>query len=222
MTRPISEQLFESFCESAGFPCIRLEESTEPGVRTPDFLWTLGDVQITVEVKQFDPNDDEIVAAAKLAVGEIVTFGGTPGHRLRGILSTAASQLKSRTKLATPGLLMLYDNTGPLGGHLDSYHIKTAMYGLEQVVFRQTPDGPTLSKCEDIRFGPKRKVSPDRNRALSAVGRLQQYGDRLYVDIFHNCFAAVPLEASLLRTAGVRHFRLAEKVPGEGQEWEEL
>jgi hypothetical protein len=173
-------------------------------------------------VKQFDPNDDEIVAAARLASGEIFTFGGTPGHRLHGILSTAASQLKSRTRLTTPGLVMLYDNTGPLGGHLDPYHIKTAMYGLEQVVFRQTPDGPTLSQYEDVRFGPKRKVAPDRNRAVSAVGRLQEYEGRLHVDLFHNCFAAAPLEASLLRTTAVRHFRLADKVPGQGQEWEEF
>ena len=71
-----------------------------------------------------------------------------------------------------PGILVLYDNIHLPHIHLDPYAIKTGMYGLEQVLIAPAMDGSIRSRFVDIIFGPRKKVGPERNRALSAIGHL--------------------------------------------------
>ena len=59
MSQPtISEKLFEQYCRDLSIPCESIE--TEEGVRTPDYQQTLAGHQVIVEVKQIDPNDEEV------------------------------------------------------------------------------------------------------------------------------------------------------------------
>ena len=94
------------------------------------------------------------------------------------------------------------------------------MYGLEQVVMTPSPSGSLAWRIVDTVFGPKRKVGPYRNRALSAVGRLyRESTERVAVDMYHNVYARVRLKPSMLGPS-VRHYRLGAKNPGMSQEWE--
>ena len=64
--KPVSEQLFEQFCEANQIPCSRVDT----GVRkTPDYVITLGGVRVTCEVKQIDPNAEDLRELAQIRDG---------------------------------------------------------------------------------------------------------------------------------------------------------
>jgi hypothetical protein len=214
-----SEELFEAFCKQEALPLRRLPP--REGVRTPDYVVGRFWRRIAVEVKQLDPNPEERQQQAAFDAGKIVTFAVTPGGRVRKAIDDGYPQLRAMTHACWPGILLLYDNLHLPTVHLDPYAIKTAMYGLEQVVMAPSVDGSLRSMIIDTIFGPKRKVGPERNRALSAVGHLyRESADRLGVDLYHNIYAAAPLKPSRLQASSVRHYRLATKEPGMSQEWE--
>ena len=56
-TETASEKLFEEFCGMNEIPCQRVGRAA---VRTPDFAIELRGTQITSEVKQIDPNDEDL------------------------------------------------------------------------------------------------------------------------------------------------------------------
>jgi len=57
MTRTESERLFESsFCKAHVVACRRVTETTEP---RPDYELEIAGQQVLVEIKQFDPNEEE-------------------------------------------------------------------------------------------------------------------------------------------------------------------
>ena len=214
-----SEELFEAFCNQEGLLVRRLPQ--REGVRTPDYLVGRWWRRIAVEVKQLEPNPEERRKQTAFDAGRMVTVGGTPGDRVRKAIDDGYPQLRAMTRGCWPGILVLYDDFHLPTMHLDPYAIKTGMYGLEQVVIAPGIDGSVGSRIIDTIFGPKRKVGPERNRALSAVGQLyRESADRVRLDLYHNIYTAAPLEPSSLQAASVRHYRLAVKKPGMPQDWE--
>ena len=216
-----SETLFEALCQQEGFPFRRVPR--REGVRTPDYLVGPLFKRIVVEVKQLEPNEEERRQQAEFDAGRIVTFGGTPGHRVRKEIDDGYPQLRAMTHGCRPGILVLYDNVHMPHIHLEPYAIKAGMYGLEQVLIAPAIDGSVGSRFVDIVFGPKRKVGPERNRALSAVCHLyKDAADHVGLEVFHNVYAAVPLNPARLAGSTIRHHRLAVKQPGVSQEWEHI
>ena len=83
--RPVSELLFEAYCERAQIDCEPIP--TEKGVKTPDYELSIGGQVIIAEVKEL-LEEDEAQGQVK---SEIV------GARIRENIKRCARQLKTRT-----------------------------------------------------------------------------------------------------------------------------
>jgi len=153
-----SEEMFRIFCRRVGWWPWRVRTRDTAELRRPDFVVWRWFRRVAVEVKQINPNPDDVEQNSRMDAGLIATFGGEPGARLRDAIKDASSQLKSMTRARWPGLVVLYDNTG-LSNYVDGYHIKTAMYGLEMVVLQRTGRTSPMSEIVDTRFGPRRRMT---------------------------------------------------------------
>ena len=191
------------------------------GVATPDYVLGRLLKRVAVEVKQIDPNEAERQKQAAFDAGAGVIFGGVPGDRVRKVIDEGYDQIKSMTRGCWPGIIVVYDNIRFTHTHLDPYAIKVGMYGLEHIIIARSSDGSLPSRVVDKIFGSKKKVGPRRNRALSALGHIHRVSrDEIGLDIYHNAYARSPLPFQRLVGPRIRHYKIGEKEPGVGQEWE--
>lgn len=189
--QPISEQLFEQFCEANGIPCSRV--GTGAG-RTPDYVITLGGIRVTCEVKQIDLNTEDLKELAELRQqGASARY--IP-NRLRGKLKDVSAQLKDASQAGCPTLLVVYDNT-PFKTYSDHADVVQAMFGRHSVSVSVPKDACLPSQVSAPFFGGDRGMGPQRNTAVSAIAILdggphQVRGLRVY----HNVYAALRLDPS--------------------------
>jgi hypothetical protein len=145
----------------------------------------------------------------------------TPGGRVRAKIAACSHQLKARSIGVLPTLLIVFNARG--GQHVDPYNVRVAMYGLEQIHFEVPPVGKGSPKAIGMSHGPKRKMTPDANTSISAVGSLVvPRPDEMHLPVYHNCFAAIPLRPSLLGRFGVRQFEIGEPTECGASEWHEV
>ena len=197
-----SEQLFEDYCTTAGVAWTRIAEGSK---KTPDYSLEVEGRTIIVEVKEVDRNPDERESDRQL---ETTGFGKvlreTPGQRVRKKIANASKQIKALTKGRHPGMLVLTATDWIRAlHHLDGYAIKTAMYGLQTVEFAVPRDPSTSPYPVGSKFGPKKKMTPDANTSISAVGVLVPTAagtPRLVV--YRNLYAAIPIEAAVIGRLG--------------------
>jgi hypothetical protein len=212
-----SERCFEEFCRQKGIRYKRIAESKTP---TPDYDIFVPRRKIVVEVKEITPNKEEKQAQNELAKKKFVFGWFTPGQRIRKKISESVPQIKNRTNHRYPGILVLFDK-GFIAGHLDPYDIRVAMCGLEtvQIVF---PNDSQLSPYSvRTKYGPKRKMTPEHNTSISAIGVL--YARRhssIEMVIYHNMFAGVPLDPMLLNRYEIPQYRLNQSQPDVIADWE--
>lgn len=221
--KTVSERLFERFCDDNHIEYKRIEAYSIPNKNEPDYeIQTLTEL-VVVEVKQFNPNEEEKKLYKQLwERGYTDAYGGEPGAKARLKIQAGAKQLKARSKGKLPALLVLYNNVPISDRGVDPYEIKTAMYGIEKIDLALDPDANRVSLTERG-FGPKRKVTPSRNTSLSAVGALYSSPNgELSLIVFHNIHAVKPLDWRSLQGPRIRHFTLEEKEPRDFQEWQEL
>jgi len=190
--QPISEQLFEQFCQAKGIPCARVD--TDVG-RTPDYVITLGDIRVTCEVKQIDPNAEDVRELAELREGHATARH--PANRLRGKLKDVSAQLKDAARAGCPTLLLVYDNT-PFKSYTDRADVVEAMFGRHSVRVSVPEDLSLPSRVSAPFFGGDRGLGPEWNTAVSAIavldgGPQQVRGLRVY----HNVYAAVRLDPTV-------------------------
>ncbi|HSM98443.1 MAG TPA: hypothetical protein VLS47_05455 [Gallionella sp.] len=219
MLRTQSEKLFELFCRGNNIRCNPVKVGKK---RTPDYDIFLPRRKVVTEVKEITPNPNERAAETALRLKKWAVVSSTPGERIRGKITDASPQIRRRTKRRYPGLIVLFE-TGLISRHLDPYQVRVAMYGLETIVVA-VPRNPNASPYPiDRKFGPRRKMTPEHNTAVSAIGILsaQQNGMPALV-IYHNAHAALPLRQELFSRYGVRQFKLAQPSPGAIADWEEI
>jgi hypothetical protein len=218
VTKTLSETIFERFCAEMRIQCVRVPE--EAG-RTPDYVITLNGQQVIVEVKEFTPNKEEKESDRVLrerGVGNVLTE--TPGARVRQKIADCSAQIKARTHGRLPGLLVLFDR-GRVIGHAEPYHIMVAMYGLEQIHVAVPRDPSMRPYATGMSLGPKRKMTERTNRSISAIGALFMTGpDAIYLHVYHNKFAAVPLDPDAVAAHGIPQSRLQDETPGQRARWE--
>jgi hypothetical protein len=97
------------------------------------------------------------------------------------------------------------------------------MYGLEVAEMAIAPTGSGQNPAiTGFRFGGKRKVTPDHNTTLSAVAALNDLTPELTLWVYHNIYAAIPLDPRLLSNPRIHHFTLADRIAGERPGWVEI
>ena len=204
--RRVSELLFEDYCTRAGIHWTRIAEGQG---KTPDYELVVDDRTIIAEVKEITQNREERESyRLQKERGYGTVLGGKPGARVRKKIMDSSPQIKARTADRHPGRLVLYDN-GQIAGHLDPYHIMTAMHGLE-VVSVAVPQDPAIRPYPTgTRFGPHKKMTADANTSISAIGALVVTAPDLVLGfhVYHNPFAAVPIEPAILARRGIPQFR---------------
>lgn len=220
MNRTTSERLFEHFCDARGIVCHRVPEAKS---RTPDYELVFGNVRVVVEVKEITANAKEQESDRLLAQrGYGAALSSTPGDRVRKKIADCSAQLKARTQGIHPSLLVVFDR-GRIVGHVDAYNIRVAMYGLEQIYVAVPPIGRGSPHATGIGHGPKRKMTATDNTSISAIGALVMTGrDATHLFMYHNVFARVPLEPTLLGPHGVPQFEIGAPTTGGASEWREV
>jgi hypothetical protein len=217
-----SEVLFELFCNNNGIAFDSIPTKSKEEEATPDYDIYINGQKVVVEIKQIDPNPEEIIQQKNFEAGGVAIGGGTPGARARSKITAGANQIKIRAKGNYPSILVLYNNV-PLTDHTDPYFIRVAMYGLETHVLGVPKEMSKSPYLIDKKFGPKRKMTKDNNTSISAVAVLAKDVEGIpKLFIFHNIYAEIQLVPELFRSYGVRQFTLGEKVIGQFQDWKEI
>lgn len=221
--RTQSEKWFEQFCGERGIPLVRIEETES---RTPDYEINLDDAKIVVEVKEIQPIDDEKASIEKMRrTGVGNATGGTPGERVRSKIESAVGQIKARTNGTLPSLLIISDiryGCGQVSGHVDSYNIRVAMDGLDQIVIAVPQDREISPYATGTKSGPRKKMTESHNTSISAIGVMYTPpGEPIGLLVYHNRFAANPINPDSLGPHVTRQYRLSGDA-GTSSEWEEM
>jgi hypothetical protein len=198
MTR--SEVLFERFCRERGIEFKRLPLAE---TRTPDYEITAGAVRAVVEVKQVEPNPKEQALLSELR------RRGKASHwvnmwRPRQAIREAAKQLRAYGGGSMPGIAVLFDAAGGVLGSLGADSIAQALYGQRRIHVGASPD--RHGEIVGVSLGGWPVASATRNTELSAVAVLRLFqNDGLFLTMFHNQYATIPLNPNDLRIQGVDH-----------------
>lgn len=218
-----SEILFEAFCNQNGIRVVPIPTKSKEGEETPDYDVYIYGQKVVVEIKQIDPNREEIIQQGLLDSQGFATYDvGTPGARVRSKITAGASQIRVRAKGKHPSMLVLYNNV-LLTDHANPYCIRVAMYGLETHVLGVPKEMDKSPYLIDKKFGPKRKMTKSENTSISAVTLLVDAAKGVpKLFIYHNIHAEIPLTPEMFRPYGVRQFTLEEKVAGRFQDWKEI
>jgi hypothetical protein len=185
---------------------------------TPDYEVLFGDYRVVAEVTQIERNAEERESDRLLADrGYGNATGGTPGARVRAKINGCSRQVKTLMAGAHPSMLVIYSDLMGLS-HIDSYHVRVAMYGLDTARVAVPRDFSLKPRIVGWFSGAKRKMTPHDNTSISAVATLWLKGDHdlPVLFVYHNDFAAVPLNADALRAYSVAQYR-----DGNTGEWTE-
>lgn len=176
-SKTASEAAFESFCKENGLSFSRVPESTVP---TPDYVLTVNAIDIYVEVKQID--EDENFSSA---------FGSrTPGSHIRAKINQARDQLRAAAQNGNPAILLVYNNLDPFQMFGTEQHDFTAaMYG--ELTINLKRESRTSS---GIFHGRNQSFREGKNESFSAVGWLYRGQNGFGVHLYENAYAQVPLQ----------------------------
>ena len=211
--RTRSEELFERFCSENSIPFQVI--STVGEEKTPDYELQVARYSIAVEVKQLDTENEP------WKEGEVKSGSTTPGDHIRRKINKAGPQLRARAAAGQPSILVIYNNIyRGICIHSEPYDFLVAMYGLQNIVLGVPEVGPPYIKGQ--RFGPQRKMTDTTNTSFSALAHLREKKDeRLFLDVFHNAHAAIPLDPILLTGDNISHFAIP-RGSVEFKEWERI
>lgn len=227
-----SERLFEELCCGQGAGARRLPPLADS--KQPDYEVSLGSDRIVVEVKQLNPNAEDLEITRRIEAGTGGIYGGDPNdmaERVRNHIKSSRRQFKAYLQRhpGTPAILVLFNATGN-SFYSDSYTYQTALHGWESVEFQLGAPAERPLTVERG-FSPRndRELREDKNTHLSALAVLRECEEVrppherfLAIQFFHNPFADVPLCPARWNHKHAHHFRLSAKVPGQFQDWERI
>jgi hypothetical protein len=203
-----AEILLEKFCRERGIECRRLNEGP---TRMPDYELRLGALVIAAEVKQLEPNAEDKVILEQLRRREVVTRWENMERPRQSILD-ATRQLRAYARGVMPAVCVLYDTFHGLFGYLDLDNISQCLYGA--VCYHCVVPDPVEDSRRSgalltgVSLGGRRVATEKHNTTLSAVGvlRLNRMDDTLSMAVFHNRYAAIPIDPAAFRLPEVTHF----------------
>lgn len=219
-----SELLFEKFCQLNHISYEKIKISKQEGVQTPDYKIEFSGQTVITEIKQFDPNPEEKEINRRRSQGEHIALGTKPGDRIRKAIRKANPQLKKLSNGMLPTLLVVYDNVTTFQIHTKPYCVMCAMKGLDEV---QVEIPNNMSQGQPI-FGEtvsgrEKTMRTDINTTTSAIAVMLQFDDNdIQLNIYHNHFAAQPINPVLLQSNNIRHYSLPSDSQNSLTVWEEI
>ena len=196
-----SELLFEKFCQVR---CIRYERISPGASKTPDYGIYVDETKIIIEVKEIDANADEKQKIKEFDAQGTISIKSRLGKRIYDKITDAAGKFKDSVLNGHPSVLVLY-NKVRLYKHTSPGDILAGMYGRLYFPVFGNP-GESL-KIGEIKSGPKKKMTPDINTSISAVGVLEESssGDP-HFSVYHNFHAKVHLDPLLLSRFSIKSY----------------
>jgi len=222
MAKTTSEVFFEQFCTQRGIRWEPIATKAAAGEKTPDYAVFPKDTKVIAEIKEIQENATERQQREKLLEVEWSMFGersAKVGDRARHIITTAAKQLRQVAKGKFPAMIVIYNPSFLLSHHTEPHAIKAAMYGFDQIVLALAPINMRKKpRLIDRKSGPGRKMGTQFNTTISAVSVINGEG----LTIYHNVFAAIPLNAEVFSGIAEQQFTLGERRSGEFDTWQEI
>jgi hypothetical protein len=207
-----SELLFEKLCKAYG---IRYELIPAGNAKTPDYNIYLDRKRIAIEIKEIDSNPEEEKKIQEFEKQRTIRIKSQLGKRVRDKITDAAGKFKESSEKGHPSVLVLYNNV-KLYKHTEPSDILAGMYG--QLYFPVLENLGQPLKIGQIQSGPKKKMTPDTNTSISAVGVLEVCGNEdAEISVYHNYHARVPLDPSLLSDFGFQQYRVND--PDNPTDW---
>lgn len=217
MAKTESEILFEKFSSTHGICTSKIREVQ--GYRRADYKVRASHGVAVVEVKEITPNKDDIRHDKELSEQGWSSIGGTPGERVRSSMRSASGQLKKFSQRGVPTMVVIYDATNS-ASYTDPYNVKTAMYGLDAIVFSVPQDQQKSPYRSGVKSGGKQVMTPVHTTSISAVSILQEMSDKsIALFVYHNKFARVSFDPECLRPVGVEQFRLQDPDGATIPDW---
>jgi hypothetical protein len=187
-----SEALFERWCHNQNLEVRRINVARVEKQKRPDYAIRVNDGWCIVEIKQIDPTKEDKKRLDTVLKGKIEGYWIDPGARLTRPMRKASSQLRKYSYRGFPTVVCLFDATASF--HDASFQVVQAMIGKETLHFEVSPDPKHDPQFLGLRHGRDATLTKTDNRSISAVGVLHQpTEDNLFVDLYHNPFARVPI-----------------------------
>ena len=213
-----SESLFEDYCLNNSICCKRIQADDKP---SPDYLINVNGIEIAVEVKQIEPNSEELKAEALLKSEGFSTSSATPGHRVRKKITDSAPQLKRYAELGKPTLLLLF-STNQFASHVGPYHIRVAMYGFQTIHYAVPKNRKVSPYVTGESLGKGKKMTETHNTSISAVAVMSRTHDGTIVAIYHNKHAKLAIDSAATQSAFPKQYELTELNPNRAPDWREI
>lgn len=175
-----SEEVFEKFlaCNDVRFE--KIVEIYEAAAHRPDYLVTLGNLQLVFEIKELSRDDNF----------GVVNHSRTRGDHIRRAIQGARKQIQYGANKGIPSILLIYNSIDPVFqsfGTEDGDFI-TAMYGeLTLIIDRNT------KQASKSFYGKNQSLQELKNTSFSAVGRLSDRGGKATATLFDNVFSKVKI-----------------------------
>lgn len=197
MPKTPAEEQFERLCDLRRLRWRRIRIALKEDHKRPDYAVWVGEAACVVEVKQLGLNEEDRKQLKELdEAGHTCGERKEPGRRLGAKITEAADQLRSFRRRGIAGVLVLSDDLLPLP-YLLPHRVMAGMYGRLklEVVLGEAPSGRW--SASRLVSGGGEKMTPNTNTSVSALAHLQRGSDREpYLILYHNEYAAVPLDAS--------------------------
>lgn len=210
-----SEELFEKLCQMNDW---QYEKLVPDGQRTPDYRLVVADNIYIVEVKEIEHNKADRAAEANLRNGEAAIVSSKPGQRIRSKIASAGPQISRLAKGKHPSILVLY-NKVTAADYTSPYNIRAGMYGFEQLKLSVPKAIDSLVRLIGRGFGRGWKFGTYSNTSISSIGVLVQNCEDLRLKIYHNSYAAIPIDSNRLNAENIEHYKLEEYEKGKIQDW---
>lgn len=177
-----SEITFENFCVENG---LLFEKMVEGNTPTPDYLITLEDIKIYVEIKQID-EDKNFTPERMLR---------TTGSHIRKKIDDAREQMKMAYNMGFPAILLIYNNLDTFfqAFGTEQHDFLAGMYGEPTIIFSKANNS-----MSEVHHGQNQSLRIGKNESFSAVGWLYTNQNGTGVHIYENKFAEIPINFDTL------------------------
>lgn len=180
-----SEELFERFLATNKLQFEKIEAVKKTAAHRPDYLVSIGNLQLIFEVKELS-EDDNFGVVEDPAYPHIKSNSRTLGDHVRRRIESSKKQIQYGAKQGIPSVLLIYNNVDPVFQTFgtESMDFMAAMYGEYTILLNKQ-----IRVASEMFNGKGQLLQEQKNTSFSAVGHLCDRGGTTKVTLFENAFA---------------------------------